>query len=152
MAGEERIRNIHPKHLIIRTSWVFAPGFPNFATAIRKLTSDRESIRVVTDQTGSPTPVDALAKALLDVSKQIRVSNVPWGTYHLAGSPPVSRFEWAKKLVEGTGCRVEPAVSEDFPTPAKRPSFSALDSSLILETFGVQVGDWREYVRTQFQA
>lgn len=150
LAGEERIRDILPKHFIIRTSWVFARGFPNFVTAIRKLAAERESIRVVTDQIGSPTPAEALAKALLVLAEKVQAPDVPWGTYHLAGSPSISRFEWAKMLVENTKCRVEPAVSEDFPAPAKRPVFSALDSSLMLKTFGVQVGDWREYVRTQF--
>lgn len=144
--GEEWVREIQPKHLILRTSWVFASGFSNFPATIRRLAAERDVIRVVADQIGSPTPAKALAEALLTLAKKSQQEELPWGTYHLAGSPPVSRFDWARTLVEGSNCRVEPAVSTDFPAPAERPAFSALDSSLAKEKLSVEVGDWQRYV------
>lgn len=124
LAGERAALAEHPDGTwIVRTAWLYDAGDANFPALIRRLAADRDRIRVVDDQTGSPTYAGHLAPALLDL-----VGTCPPGVYHLAGSGSATRREWAQAVIEATGldCIADPATSDEFPTPARRPRYSVL--------------------------
>lgn len=126
LAGEHAALAEHPDGTwIARTAWLYDAGEANFPALIRRLAADRERIRVVDDQIGSPTFAGHLAPALLDL-----VGVCPPGVFHLAGSGAATRREWAQAVVAATGldCVVDAATSDEFPTPARRPRYSVLAS------------------------
>lgn len=151
--GEQAVRGQLAEHLILRTSWVFAPEGTNFITAIARLAREREVLEVVDDQWGSPTPATAVAAASLDALSAAQTGG-GWGTYHFGGVPHTSRYLLACSVLENlreTGpvaCRrIVPARTSAFPTPATRPAFSALDSSRIKEVLGVAPPFWEPATR-----
>jgi dTDP-4-dehydrorhamnose reductase len=150
--GEAAVRERLAEHLIVRTSWVFAPAHTNFVTTIARLARERATLQVVADQWGSPTPADALARALLLALDRAPASG-GWGTYHYGGEPPTSRFGLAEAVVEAlrrrglAACeRLEPVSSDAFPAPAARPARAVLDSSRLRERLGIEPPDWRPAV------
>jgi len=154
LAGEHAVRNAAQRHLIIRTSWVFAAGYRNFATSILDLARTRIELRVVADQIGSPTPAVALARQLLDLARRTALGeDIQWGTYHLAGRPPASRYELAMAVIEAArasgdiACqRVLPVDSSAFPTRAARPANTALDTSHAVAHLGLEPIRWSDGV------
>jgi dTDP-4-dehydrorhamnose reductase len=152
LAGEAAIRDRLAHHVIARTSWVYAPDHRNFVTTIARLARERETLQVVADQLGTPTPAEGLARALLAIAERAigASGELPWGTFHLAGRPAVSRYELALAVLAAerergpVACRaIEPVASGAFPTRAARPANTALDASRALELWGVEVGEWR---------
>jgi len=150
--GEAAVRQRLAEHLIVRTSWVFAPGHTNFVTTMARLARERPTLQVVEDQWGSPTPADALARALLTALDRAPARGT-WGTYHYGGAPAASRYTLAEAVVAAlrarglAACeRLEPVPSTAFPAPAARPACAVLDSGRIQETFGVGPADWRAAV------
>lgn len=122
--GERAIVKSGCEYLIIRTSWLYAPHGANFVNTILRLASERESLRVVTDQRGRPTLCADLAQItcrLLDAGAR--------GVMHGTNEGDCSWFEFAEAIVETAGldCRIEPTVTAEFPRPARRPRFSVLD-------------------------
>lgn len=122
--GERAIVKSGCEYLIIRTSWLYAPHGANFVNTILRLASERESLRVVTDQRGRPTLCADLAQItcrLLDAGAR--------GVMHGTNEGDCSWFEFAEAIVEtaGLNCRIEPTVTAEFPRPARRPRFSVLD-------------------------
>lgn len=155
LEGEEAVRAALDNHLIVRTSWVFAPGHRNFVTAIGRLAREREELRVVADQVGTPTPAGALAEVLLDLASRAAGGHpLPWGTYHLAGQPPASRHALAEAVVTAerrrggsvTARAVIPVSSAEFPTRAPRPANTALDVSRARDVLGVREIQWGSWV------
>jgi dTDP-4-dehydrorhamnose reductase len=154
LAGEEAVRAAIDRHLIVRTSWVFAPGHANFVTTIARLAREREVLKVVADQFGTPTPAAALAAALLALATRfVDGEAVPFGTVHVAGEPEVSRFLLAEAVVRAVrqrgpvACtRLEPVPTTEFPTPARRPASSSLDCSRAKILYGLGRIDWRDYL------
>lgn len=137
LAGEEAIRSSGAEHLIVRTSWLYGDDGPSFPATMLRLAA-RGSLRVVDDQTGSPTYaphlVAGVARAL---AKNAR------GTLHLAGHGSATRFDFARALFLETGVAVEMARArtEDFPSAARRPAYSVLGSS---HPCAVQLPPWRQ--------
>lgn len=124
LGGEQSVREICEDHLIIRTAWLYGDYGRNFPEIMRQL-AERGPLKVVTDQSGSPTYAPHLAKAI--------VSNIEsglQGTVHLAGQGICTRMEWATELFAQLGgdVQIDSALTADFPTPAKRPQQSALTS------------------------
>lgn len=122
--GERQLRASEASHLLIRTSWVYAPWGQNFVLTMRRLTRERDELRVVADQRGRPTSAEHLAKttlALLDVGAE--------GTFHVTDGGACSWHELASFIAEttGSGCTVHPCTTEEFPRPAPRPPYSVLD-------------------------
>ena len=138
--GERFIRQNNPEHLIVRTAWLYgdrAPGFPHLLLRL----AERGTLRVVTDQRGSPTYAPHLVSGLVQaVEQQCR------GTLHLAGSGSATRYEWAQFLMQqfDTNVRVDPAVAADFPTPARRPENSVLESD---HPSSIQLPHWHQGVQ-----
>ena len=150
--GDAEVRKKLDRHIIIRTSWLCSIHGKNFVKTILKLAKDKESISVVSDQVGCPTFASDLAQAILEIAGQYRHKNeIPWGTYHYCGRGETTWFDFAKQIVEfarkykSVKTRsIKPIRTEDYPTPAGRPSYSVLDCSLIEEQFGIQPRPWKE--------
>lgn len=152
LAGEEQVRAANPDHLILRTAWVFSPFGKNFVATMLRLAAERGEVRVVADQRGCPTNALDLADGLLRVARAWRNGDRAGvgQTMHLAGPEPCSWAEFAKAIFEasaqvgGPVAEVRAITTAEFPTPARRPSNSVLDSSMFEATFGWQMPSWRQ--------
>jgi len=150
--GDAEVRKKLDRHLIIRTSWLCSIHGKNFVKTILKLATEKESIRVVSDQVGCPTFAQDLAEAILNIAGQYRQKKeIPWGTYHYCGRGETTWYDFAKQIVEFARNDqriktrlIKPIRTEDYPTPARRPSYSVLDCSLIEGRFGIQQRPWKE--------
>ncbi len=145
--GEQRVRADLDRHLILRVAWVFGPHGDNFVKTIARLARERDELNIVADQLGSPTPAGAIATTLLALASRLaRDSDLAWGTYHFAGAPDCSWYDFATRIVaqlDGDTARLHPIDTAAYPTPAARAANTRLDCSLIEETFGIERPDWR---------
>lgn len=122
LAGEQAVREINPRHYVVRTAWVYDAQGSNFPRTILSLAT-RPEVRVVDDQTGSPTYAPHLAAAIARL-----IPSAAFGTYHFAGQGAVTWYALTRKLYElrGIATPVIPVTTEEFPRPAPRPRYSAL--------------------------
>ena len=148
-AGEAAVRAALPAHVILRTSWVFGAAGGNFVKTMLRLGGEREELSIVADQHGCPTPAAALAEAVLAVAG--RLTPQTYGTYHCAGAERTSWYDFAQAIFIGQeeltgrkGPKLRPIATADYPTAARRPPDSALDSGLFQATFGQGPIDWRK--------
>lgn len=158
--GEERIRTSGARHLILRTSWVFALRGGNFLKTMLRLAKERETLSVVADQHGAPTAADLLADATALALHRIILAGMDAdslsGTYHLAAAGATTWHAYAchvlsQAQVHGAALKVGPEQvlpvdASAFPTPAIRPANSRLDSSKFCTSFGLVLPDWRYHV------
>lgn len=140
LAGEEGVRSAGPRHIILRTSWVYSPFGNNFVRTMLRLGSEREELGIVADQRGCPTSAIDLADAILHLAS-LNPGALQFGTYHLAGPGECSWAEFAEEVFAAASperpmARVRPIATADYPTPARRPQYSVLDSGLFARTFG----------------
>lgn len=152
LAGEQLLINANPQHIILRTSWVFGAHGNNFVKTMLKLAASRDTLSVVSDQMGGPTPAASIADALWRIAQQYSVSqNIAWGIYHFGGHPPCTWHDFAQTIFQqafdlGMLAKV-PVVNaittQDYPTPAKRPAWSVLDNSKISTSFGIEAPCWK---------
>ncbi|MCF8048519.1 MAG: dTDP-4-dehydrorhamnose reductase [Desulfarculaceae bacterium] len=150
LRGEEQVRAACPRHLIVRTSWLFGALSRNFIHLMLELMRTRPGIKVVDDQVGCPTPAGDLAQALLRLATMVLDQGAAdWGTYHLSGPLVINRYEFAQMIWAEArksldkDMTIEPVGSEAFAAPAKRPTYSALDCAKIKNRFGLALADWR---------
>lgn len=150
LKGEELVRAECPRHLIVRTSWLFGALAHNFIHLMLELMRSRPVIKVVDDQVGCPTPAGELARALLGLADMVlEQGEAAWGTYHLSGPLVINRYQFAQMIwaearkTLDKDLTIEPVGSEAFAAPAKRPAYSALDCANIKQRFGLALGDWR---------
>ena len=122
--GEELLQKINPKFYLIRLSWLFGINGKNFVETMLRLAKENKELRVVNDQYGKPT----YAKDLAQRTRELLESKRPFGIYHLTNEGVCTWYEFAVKIFElaGIEAKVVPVVSSEFPTPAKRPAYSAL--------------------------
>ena len=153
-AGEQAVRTGNPRHVIIRTAWVISQYGNNFVKTMLRLGVDRPLLRVVGDQFGCPTHAGDLAAALQSIAlEHLDDVHAPTGTYHFANAGSVSWFGLAQEIfsvVAKTGApvpKVEAISTQDYPTPAKRPANSRLDTDKITKDFGIVPRDWQSAVR-----
>ncbi len=155
LEGEAAVRQANPKHVILRTAWVFSPTGRNFVKTMLAQAAERKSVRVVDDQHGSPTYAPHLVAAILELARQLsgkKADEGPWGVYHAAGSGTTTWAGFAEEVFRrsatlgGPSATVEPIRSADYPTPAARPANSQLDCSKLERTFGVRLPAWQEGV------
>jgi dTDP-4-dehydrorhamnose reductase len=125
-AGEQALEQSGCRHLLIRTSWLYAPWGKNFVLTIRQLARTRDSLAVVSDQVGRPTSAEYLAERSLAL---LRAGGT--GAFHVTDGGQCSWFELARAIAQlsGASCHVEPCTTADFPRPAPRPAYSVLDLS-----------------------
>ena len=142
-AGEIEVRARLQKHIILRTSWLYGNHGNNFVKTMLRLGREREVLQVVDDQYGCPTYSADLAEAVLSLVASFQeMGQIPWGTCHYCGKGVTTWYSFAKSVLdiekqyESLAVnRLEPITTSDYPTPAKRPSNSALNCSLITKTF-----------------
>ena len=152
LAGEQAIRASGARHAILRTAWVYASHGKNFLLTMLRLAGEREELRVVVDQVGAPTPAAWIADATAAVIQQgVETS----GTWHLTASGETSWHGFAEAIIDEAQLRGlidrKPRVvgipTSDYPTPARRPAYSVLDTSRLRRDFGIVPPDWREGLR-----
>ena len=140
------IRNA-PDSIILRTAWVYGLEGANFIKTMLRLGAEREHVRVVNDQKGSPTYADDLADAILSLIDERERATT--SVYHLAGQGVATWYEVAQEIFAETRRRalrtprLEAITAAEYPTPAKRPANSVLDCGLIRRDFGIELPDWR---------
>lgn len=145
LVGEEGVRAAGGTHAILRTSWVFSAHGANFLKTMLRLGATRESLTVVADQIGGPTPARAIAEACLVIARALRVDPSKSGTYHFSGGPDdVSWAAFAREIIAqaGLACTVTDIPTSAYPTPARRPANSRMDCGN-LQIFGLARPDWR---------
>ncbi|MCI0599643.1 MAG: dTDP-4-dehydrorhamnose reductase [Beijerinckiaceae bacterium] len=151
--GEARVRDANPRHFILRTSWVYGRYGSNFLKTILRLSRERDELRIVADQRGCPTATADLAEAILAIGRALKRGSEIYGTYHFAGEGATSWHGFASLIVETQARetrrlpKVTPVSTADFPTPARRPANSELDSSHFASTFGFRARPWQMRVR-----
>lgn len=143
LKGEQAAIQNNKESIVIRTSWVYSSFGKNFVKTMLRLMAEKESIGVVSDQVGCPTYAADLAKAVMEI---IVSGNTRPGIYHYCNEGIISWYDLATaiKEVSGSNCIVNPITTKDYPTPAKRPSYSALDTQTIRSVFGINIPHWKE--------
>ncbi len=149
--GELRCFDENRKSVIIRTSWLYSSFGNNFVKTMLRLGIERDFLKVVFDQLGSPTYAADLAGAILSILEVFENSkdNFKSGIYHFSNEGVASWYDFAKSIFEisGLNCKVLPVLSDEFPTPAKRPPYSVLNKSKIKTTFNFEIPYWKDSLR-----
>jgi dTDP-4-dehydrorhamnose reductase len=153
LAGEVAVQAENPNHVIVRTSWVFSHRGSNFVRTMLRLGAERDEVRVVEDQIGRPTSATDLASALLIVARAIAENPALAGVYHFANAGETSWFRFAEEIFEQARAlgerhtpRIVPIPTSEFPTPARRPAYSVLDTSSFSGNFGTEPRSWQSAV------
>jgi dTDP-4-dehydrorhamnose reductase len=177
LAGEEAIRGSAVPHLIFRTSWVYATSGKNFLLTILRLATEREDLKIVCDQTGSPTRAADIAAATCKILASIYESRPDasafgkvTGTYHMTAADGTTWYDFAKTILEQaasasgelswfvaatrgrpliTRC-VLPITAEEYRSPTRRPAYSVLSNSRLTRTFGFALPNWRDQLHQCF--
>jgi len=153
--GEGAVGAANPAHVILRTSWVYAPWGNNFAKTMLRLASDRDAVRVVADQHGAPTYAPDIAEGIVAVARTALTGSRSgdWrGVFHMTGGGETTWAGFAEAVfaesasLGGPSARVEPISTADYPTPARRPANSRLDNSKFRAAFAHALPDWRDGV------
>lgn len=143
--GEDGVTEAGGKSVILRTSWVFDGAGRNFVTTMQRLAQTHDTLRIVSDQHGGPTPAAAIANACLRIAQTLISGEGRPGIYHFAGAPDVSWADFARALFARIGAQtlVEDIATTDYPTPAARPLNSRLDCTSLRTVFGIDRPDWQ---------
>jgi len=163
-AGERALAEANPRHLILRTSWVVGAHGGNFAKTMLRLAAEREQLSVVADQFGAPTSAALLADLTAQLVRQyVRegADGFPYGIYHVTAAGETSWYDYARFVIaeaQGAGKTlrvdpdaVKPLTTTEYPTPAKRPANSRLNTDRFRTTFGLRLPPWQESVRHVLQ-
>jgi dTDP-4-dehydrorhamnose reductase len=146
--GELAVAEANPRHVVVRTSWVYAPFGNNFVKTMLRLSAERDRLRVVDDQIGCPTYAPDIAEAVIALAS--RLSGSGWlpryaGVTHVAGPDALSWCAFARAIVEeaakrgGRSVPVDPISTSDYPTPAARPANSRLSTARLASVFGIRL-------------
>ena len=151
--GEEAILKIGCKHIIIRTGWLYSEFGNNFVKTMRKLTAEKDSLKVVFDQVGTPTYALDLAKTIEIFIEKLKTVNSKLSTinsiYHFSNEGVISWYDFAKEICELSGnvCDIRPCHSDEFPSKVKRPSYSVLDKTKIKNKLNITIPYWKESLK-----
>ncbi len=145
LAGEEGILGSGATHAILRTSWVISAHGANFVKTMLRLSEARDTLSVVGDQIGGPTPAHGIAGACLMIAQQLQDDPSKSGTYHYSGAPSVSWADFASEIFAqaSRSVNVIPITTAEYSTPAKRPLNSRMDCRTTMSIFGIKQPDWR---------
>jgi dTDP-4-dehydrorhamnose reductase len=157
-AGEDAVRAGLEHHLIIRTSWLYGRYGSNFVKTMLRLGREKETIRVVDDQVGSPTYASDLARALFEMAARITSGFSAWGTYHFCNRGALTWYAFVRRIFalarshEDLAVKqVVPILTVHYPTPAPRPHYSVLDCSSLDTIFGITRRPWDEALKEMIQ-
>jgi len=160
LAGEAAVRAHHKKHVILRTSWVYGRFGANFLKTMLRLADERDELRIVADQRGSPTNTVDLAHVIFELAPQLVAGgeNSHWGTYHFTGDGETNWCQFADEILSrrakwvGGRPKLTPITSAEYPTPARRPTYSVLDNGLFRATFQLKAQPWQHAVQRTVDA
>lgn len=146
--GERNIQEIMEDYFILRTSWLYSEYGNNFMKTMLKLSETRDEINVVSDQIGSPTYAGDLAEVLIKI---VLSSSTNYGLYHFSNSGAISWYDFAVEIFKQFGRKIEvkPITTKDYPTAAKRPKFSVLDTTKIENNFDCTIKDWQGSLKSK---
>lgn len=152
LAGEQAVAKANPRHLILRTAWVYSPFGRNFVKTMLRLAADRDELAVVADQWGNPTSALDIADAILHVAAMLHGNKdfASYGVYHLAGTGETNWSGFARHILDtsqafgGPYARVRDIATVDYPTKAQRPANSRLARTKFTSEFGWTAPEWRE--------
>ena len=154
--GENRIRDALCRHLIFRTSWVYAARGGNFARTMLRLASERTALSVIDDQIGAPTSAELIADVTAHALRDVLSGRAPGGTYHLAAAGEASWYDYAKFVIDRARVQgqtlalavdgLRPIPASDYPLPAKRPQNSRLNTHLLERSFALKLPQWEDGV------
>jgi dTDP-4-dehydrorhamnose reductase len=163
LAGEQAIQAAGGAHLILRTAWVYSTRRDSFVGKVLQWARQNKQLKIVSDQVSNPTWARMLAEVTALLLARSGTDPAAYfqaysGVFHLAGSGYASRFEWAQHILKNDPHRdeqivdtLEPTSTADFPTPAQRPLFSALDCTRFEQTFGLRLPDWQTTLELAMQ-
>ena len=148
-AGEEAVREVQPRHAVVRTSWLFGHGGPNFVDTMLRKARAGESLRVVDDQRGSPTWTQDLAEGLA-----LLMESGHYGTFHCTNAGDCTWFDLAAHALQRAGLSVplERTDTASFPRPARRPAYSVLDHQAFEAVTGHRMPHWHDAVDRYLQS
>ena len=151
LGGELAVRTSGARHAIVRTAWVVSAEGQNFVKTMLRIAADRDTIRVVDDQIGSPTAATDLAAVVARIAVRLAMDlAAPTGTYHFSNAGAVTWAGFAREIFRQSELRggptafVEPVTTADYPTPAQRPSNSLLSHNAISDAYGITPRPWQE--------
>lgn len=149
LLGELKIQETGVNYIIFRTAWLYSEFGKNFVKTMLNLTATKPQLKVVFDQTGTPTYAYDLAQTIFDVLENRKyIGN--YGVYHYSNEGACSWFDFTKIIAEYAGnteCDIQPCHSDEFPSPVKRPAYSVLDKTKVKETFGIKVPYWTDSLK-----
>ncbi|CUU46361.1 dTDP-4-dehydrorhamnose reductase [Clostridium beijerinckii] len=145
LLGEQYVQQFCSKYFIVRTAWLYGYIGKNFVYTMMRLGKEKDIIKVVDDQRGSPTHANDLAYHILKL-----IETEEYGIYHCTGKGECTWYEFAKMIIELSGerCEVKPCTSEEYVTPAKRPEYSSLDNMMFRNTVGDEMRDWKDAIKS----
>ena len=147
--GEEKIQAVGCDHIILRTAWLYSEFGNNFVKTMLNLTATKPQLKVVFDQTGTPTYAGDLAEAIFNIVENKKFEGHS-GVYHFSNEGVCSWYDFTIKIAQiagHTACNIQPCHSDEFPSPVKRPAYSVLDKTKIKETFGIQIPYWEDSLK-----
>ena len=147
--GEQKIEATGCDHVIIRTAWLYSEFGHNFVKTMLTLTATKPMLKVVFDQTGTPTYAGDLANVIFDIVENRKFEGKT-GVYHFSNEGVCSWYDFTKMialLAGHTDCDIEPCHSDEYPSPVTRPAYSVLDKTKIKETFGVKIPYWLDSLK-----
>ncbi len=147
--GEQKIQATGCNYIILRTAWLYSEFGHNFVKTMLNLTSTKPQLKVVFDQTGTPTYAGDLADTIFDIIENRKYEGHT-GIYHFSNEGVCSWYDFTKMiaLIAGNNnCDIEPCHSNEFPSPVTRPAYSVLDKTKIKETFGVKIPYWLDSLK-----
>jgi dTDP-4-dehydrorhamnose reductase len=145
-AGEKMAMQANENTIVIRTSWVFSSHGNNFVKTMMRLMKERPNLNIVADQKGRPTYAKDLAITTMKMIEAINAGKTIKGVYHFANMGETTWYDFADKIkaIAGLDCVLNPVETKDFPTPAKRPSYSVLDTSKIEQDLAIDIRHWED--------
>ena len=152
LQGEKLLLENNPDSIIIRTAWLYSSFGNNFVKTMLRLGKERDELRVVSDQIGSPTNAADLANAVLTIIRKVEMENYEFvpGIYHYTNEGVASWYDFAFHIfdITKTGCKVKPIASKEYPTPAPRPFYSVLNKQKIKETYDIDIPHWYQSLKS----
>lgn len=152
--GEEMLRSICPKHIILRVSWLYGLAGHNFVKTILRLAAERDELKIVADQFGAPTSAASVAEVVVSIVAAISQHNDLWGTYHFCNQGQTTWYEFAAAIVhyaktyqKNLTDKIMPIASSDYLTAAKRPVNSLLSCGKVEQAFNIQRASWQSELK-----
>jgi len=147
LEGEQAVAAILDEYYTLRTSWLYSEYGNNFVKTMLRLGAEREELKIVADQVGTPTYAMDLANCILQI---ITSDNKAYGTYHYSNEGMASWYDFAKAIfdISGTEVKTLPIRTSEYPVKAVRPAYSVMDKSKIKQVFGIEIPYWRDSLIT----